>query len=189
MAPATNLVLPQPVWLECFCSPAGWQPERQRGARACTQRQTAPGSGRGIAGRTDKGIFSRRSVAYELDLSQGIDFAIYLGGMFERNTTVALARETASAAEANAVSRFNLTAMVDPSHREATLLVSRADGTAFNIKSGYSRHVSQLGSLKKQNIDVSNPSNLCMNLCWACFHVCSCPHQPVSFVSALREMI
>jgi FkbM family methyltransferase len=51
-------------------------------------------SGRGIAGRPDKGTFSRRGVVYELDLSQGIDFAIYLGGMFERNTAVAMARLT-----------------------------------------------------------------------------------------------
>jgi FkbM family methyltransferase len=49
-------------------------------------------SGRSLAGRPDKGIFTRRGVAYELDLSQGIDFAIYLGGMFERSTAVALAR-------------------------------------------------------------------------------------------------
>jgi FkbM family methyltransferase len=51
-------------------------------------------SGRGIAGRPDRGIFSRRGVVYELDLSQGIDFAIYLGGMFERSTAVALAKLT-----------------------------------------------------------------------------------------------
>ena len=50
--------------------------------------------GRSVAGRPDKGIFSRRGVVYELDLSQGIDFAIYLGGMFERSTAVALARLT-----------------------------------------------------------------------------------------------
>ncbi len=49
---------------------------------------------RGIVGRPDKGIFSRRGVRYELELSQGIDFAIYLGGMFERSTAVALARLT-----------------------------------------------------------------------------------------------
>jgi FkbM family methyltransferase len=51
-------------------------------------------SGRSIAGRPDEGIFSRRGVVYELDLSQGIDFAIYLGGMFERSTAVALAKLT-----------------------------------------------------------------------------------------------
>jgi FkbM family methyltransferase len=50
--------------------------------------------GRGTLGRPDKGIFSRRGIAYELDLSQGIDFAIYLGGMFEWTTSVALARLT-----------------------------------------------------------------------------------------------
>jgi len=47
--------------------------------------------GRGLAGRPDKGIFSRRGITYDLDLAQGIDFAIYLGGMFERTTAVALA--------------------------------------------------------------------------------------------------
>jgi FkbM family methyltransferase len=51
-------------------------------------------SGRGIAGQPDKGIFSRRGITYELDLSQGIDFAIYLGGMFERHTAIALAELT-----------------------------------------------------------------------------------------------
>ena len=42
--------------------------------------------GRGLAGLPDKGVFSRRGITYELDLAQGIDFAIYLGGMFERTT-------------------------------------------------------------------------------------------------------
>lgn len=51
-------------------------------------------SGRGMIGRPDEGIFSRRGALYELDLSQGIDFAIYLGGMFERSTAVALAKLT-----------------------------------------------------------------------------------------------
>lgn len=47
--------------------------------------------GRGLAGLPDKGVFSRRGITYDLDLAQGIDFAIYLGGMFERTTAVALA--------------------------------------------------------------------------------------------------
>src|SRR5437764_1610317 len=51
-------------------------------------------SGRSLPGRPDKDIFSRRGIRYELELSQGIDFAIYLGGMFERNTAAALARLT-----------------------------------------------------------------------------------------------
>jgi FkbM family methyltransferase len=49
-------------------------------------------AGRGIAGRPDRGIFKRRGIVYELDLSEGIDLAIYLGAMFERRTTVALGR-------------------------------------------------------------------------------------------------
>src|SRR3981081_2728294 len=51
-------------------------------------------SGRGIVGRPDEGIFSRRGVVYELDLSQGIDFAIYLGGMFKRRPATALSKLT-----------------------------------------------------------------------------------------------
>jgi FkbM family methyltransferase len=50
--------------------------------------------GRGLAGKPDMGIFSRRGITYELDLAQGIDLAIYLGGMFERRTAVALAALT-----------------------------------------------------------------------------------------------
>jgi FkbM family methyltransferase len=49
-------------------------------------------SGRAIAGRPDKGIFKRRGIVYDLDLSEGIDLAIYLGGMFERRTAIALER-------------------------------------------------------------------------------------------------
>jgi FkbM family methyltransferase len=49
-------------------------------------------SGRGIAGRPGKGIFKRRGIVYDLDLSEGIDLAIYLGGMFERRTALALGR-------------------------------------------------------------------------------------------------
>jgi FkbM family methyltransferase len=51
-------------------------------------------TGRGIAGRPGKGIFSRRGIVYELDLSEGIDLAIYLGGMFERRTAIALGKLT-----------------------------------------------------------------------------------------------
>jgi FkbM family methyltransferase len=48
--------------------------------------------GRSIAGNPDKGTFTRRGIVYDLDLSQGIDFAIYLGGTFERSTATALER-------------------------------------------------------------------------------------------------
>src|SRR5687768_16119349 len=49
-------------------------------------------AGRALLGRTDRQIVVRNGVTYDLDLSQGIDFAIYLGGMFERNTAVALSK-------------------------------------------------------------------------------------------------
>jgi FkbM family methyltransferase len=45
-----------------------------------------------IVGRTDRCIVSRGGIAYDLDLSQGIDFAIYLGDIFERSTRQALRR-------------------------------------------------------------------------------------------------
>ena len=40
---------------------------------------------RAMAGYSDRCIVKRDGVIYDLDLSQGIDFAIYLG-MFERET-------------------------------------------------------------------------------------------------------
>jgi FkbM family methyltransferase len=50
--------------------------------------------GRTLLGRTDRQIVVRDGISYDLDLAQGIDFAIYLGGMFERNTAIALGRLT-----------------------------------------------------------------------------------------------
>jgi FkbM family methyltransferase len=47
-------------------------------------------AGRTLLGRTDQGIFSRGGVAYDLDLSQGIDLAIFLGNAYERHTKLAL---------------------------------------------------------------------------------------------------
>jgi hypothetical protein len=51
-------------------------------------------AGRTLLGRTDREIVVRDGIMYDLDLSQGIDFAIYLGGMFERATAVALTKLT-----------------------------------------------------------------------------------------------
>jgi FkbM family methyltransferase len=45
--------------------------------------------GRTLAGQPDHGVFTRDGLAYELDLSQGIDFAIFLG-IYERWTRAAL---------------------------------------------------------------------------------------------------
>jgi FkbM family methyltransferase len=47
-------------------------------------------AGRALVGRTDRQIATRHGVTYDLDLSQGIDFAIYLGGIYERQTKAAL---------------------------------------------------------------------------------------------------
>ncbi|MCK1511904.1 FkbM family methyltransferase [Bradyrhizobium sp. 190] len=51
-------------------------------------------AGRTLLGRTDREIFVRDGISYDLDLSQGIDFAIYLGGMFEPSTAIALSKLT-----------------------------------------------------------------------------------------------
>jgi FkbM family methyltransferase len=51
-------------------------------------------AGRTLLGRTDREILVRDGITYDLDLSQGIDFAIYLGGMFERSTAIALSKLT-----------------------------------------------------------------------------------------------
>ncbi|MDB5875808.1 MAG: FkbM family methyltransferase [Ramlibacter sp.] len=45
---------------------------------------------RKIVGLTDRTVVSRGGATFQLDLAQGIDFAIYLGDIFERNTKKAL---------------------------------------------------------------------------------------------------
>jgi FkbM family methyltransferase len=49
-------------------------------------------AGRALLGRTDQEIVSRGSVTYDLDLSEGIDFGIYLGNFYERQTRSALSK-------------------------------------------------------------------------------------------------
>ena len=49
-------------------------------------------AGRTILGRSNREIVTRNGVTYELDLSQGIDFAIYLGNIYERQTRATLRR-------------------------------------------------------------------------------------------------
>lgn len=47
-------------------------------------------AGRALLGQTDRAVVVRDGVTYDLDLSQGIDFAIYLGNIYERQTKAAL---------------------------------------------------------------------------------------------------
>jgi FkbM family methyltransferase len=47
-------------------------------------------TGRSLLGRSDREIATRNNIRYELDLSQGIDFAIYLGNVYERQTRATL---------------------------------------------------------------------------------------------------
>ena len=47
-------------------------------------------AGRTLLGQTDRVTVVRDDVTYDLDLSQGIDFAIYLGNIYERQTRAAL---------------------------------------------------------------------------------------------------
>jgi FkbM family methyltransferase len=47
---------------------------------------------RAIFGRTDRQVVVRDGMHFDLDLAEGIDFAIYLGGVFERGTAQALGR-------------------------------------------------------------------------------------------------
>lgn len=47
-------------------------------------------AGRALLSRTDREIVVRDGVTYDLDLSQGIDFAIFLGNIYERQTKAAL---------------------------------------------------------------------------------------------------
>src|SRR6478672_6409918 len=47
-------------------------------------------AGRALFGQTDRDVVRRGGIFYDLDLSQGIDFAIYLGNIYERQTRSAL---------------------------------------------------------------------------------------------------
>src|ERR1700736_5558807 len=47
-------------------------------------------AGRTLLGRKDQEIVVRDGVTYDVDLSQGIDFAIFLGNIYERQTRAAL---------------------------------------------------------------------------------------------------
>jgi len=47
-------------------------------------------AGRALTGHTDRVVTTRGGIKFDLDLSQGIDFAIYLGNIYERHTRAAL---------------------------------------------------------------------------------------------------
>ncbi|WP_322868076.1 FkbM family methyltransferase [Bradyrhizobium ottawaense] len=47
-------------------------------------------AGRSLLGRSDRQIAVRSGINYDLDLAQGIDFAIYLGNIYERKTRATL---------------------------------------------------------------------------------------------------
>jgi FkbM family methyltransferase len=47
-------------------------------------------AGRTLVGRSDRDIVVRGGIVWDLDLSQGIDFAIYLGNFYESRTRAAL---------------------------------------------------------------------------------------------------
>lgn len=49
-------------------------------------------AGRRLVGRTDRQVVVRDGITYDLDLAQGIDFAIYLANIYERGTRAALRR-------------------------------------------------------------------------------------------------
>jgi FkbM family methyltransferase len=49
-------------------------------------------AGRSVLGRGDREVVVRGGITYELDLFQGIDFAIYLANSYERQTRLALSR-------------------------------------------------------------------------------------------------
>lgn len=53
---------------------------------------------RALSSKNDRCVVERGGVTYDLDLGQGIDFAIYLGNFFERGTRRALSKLVASSA-------------------------------------------------------------------------------------------
>lgn len=60
--------------------------------RAARMMYYAIHAGRALLGRTDREVVSRDNITYDLDISEGIDFAIYLGNFYERQTRTALRR-------------------------------------------------------------------------------------------------
>jgi FkbM family methyltransferase len=55
-------------------------------------------SARKLAGKNDRCVVRRGGLTFELDLAEGIDFAIYLGNVFERQTRRAISRLTEASA-------------------------------------------------------------------------------------------
>ena len=47
-------------------------------------------TGRTLLGRSDRQVSVRNGITFELDLAQGIDFALYLGNIYERQTRASL---------------------------------------------------------------------------------------------------
>jgi tRNA G37 N-methylase Trm5 len=47
-------------------------------------------AGRLLLGQSDRTVVARDGITYDLDLAQGIDFAIFLGNIYERQTKSAL---------------------------------------------------------------------------------------------------
>jgi FkbM family methyltransferase len=60
--------------------------------RAARMIYHAVHAGRALLGRTDQEIVVRDNINYELNLSEGIDFGIYLGNFYERQTRSALTK-------------------------------------------------------------------------------------------------
>jgi FkbM family methyltransferase len=58
--------------------------------RAARMIYHAVHAGRALLGRTDQEIVVRDNIIYDLNLSEGIDFGIYLGNFYERQTRSAL---------------------------------------------------------------------------------------------------
>jgi FkbM family methyltransferase len=60
--------------------------------RAARMIYHAVHAGRALLGRTDQEIVVRDNITYDLNLSEGIDFGIYLGNFYERQTRSALTK-------------------------------------------------------------------------------------------------
>jgi FkbM family methyltransferase len=60
--------------------------------RAARMIYHAVHAGRALLGRTDQEIVVRDNIIYDLNLSEGIDFGIYLGNFYERQTRSALTK-------------------------------------------------------------------------------------------------
>jgi FkbM family methyltransferase len=127
-------------------------------------------AGRTLLGRTDREIVVRDSITYDLDLSEGIDLAIYLGNFYERQTRSALSKLVSPASlvldiGANiGAHTLHLAQLVGPAGRvlafEPTDFAFRKLRRNFDLNPSLASRVELFHCFLTANDDVSVPNDI-----------------------------